>query len=152
MTSRGAGRVPTGYAAETFISESTFRAGHRAIEQNPNAANPKKRKRENKGDAGIVSGAGAYKGPWARYEEERPDAASDEEYGDDEEVEIVYEEDEIAPNPEAAPKKLLGTDYQDSGAEAETSEFMGSQEYDYQGRTYMHVPNGMLELLDIPMC
>ena len=134
--------MPTGFAAETFLSEATFRAGHRAIEQNQNP-NSKKRKRESKGDPSIVSGAGAYKGPWARFEEERPDAASDEEYGEDEEVEIIYEEDEIEENPAPAPKKLAGTDYVDSTVEAETSEFVGSQQYDYQGRTYMHVPNGI---------
>jgi pre-mRNA-processing factor 17 len=136
---KGAGRVPTGFAAETFISESSFREGHRALQP---GANGKKRKRENKGDLGVVSGAGAYKGPWARYEEERPDAASDEEFGSDEEVEIVYEEDELEDNPTAAPKKLAGTDYADTEAAAETSEFVGSQQYDYQGRTYMHIPNG----------
>lgn len=140
---KGAGRVPTGFAAETFISEASFRQGHRAIESN---ANSKKRKRENKGDSSVVSGAGAYKGPWARYEEERPDALSDDEFGSDEEVEIIYEEDEIEANPEPAPKKLAGTDYHDTEAEGETSEFVGSQEFDYQGRTYMHIPNGMLRL------
>jgi pre-mRNA-processing factor 17 len=133
-----AGRVPTGFATETYISEHTFRQGHRAIE----GGNTKKRKREGKGDTSVVSGSGAYKGPWARYEEERPDAASDDEYGSEEEVEIVYEEDEIEDNPAAAPKRLAGTDYHDTEAEGETSAFVGSQQYDYQGRTYMHVPNG----------
>lgn len=137
--------MPTGFAAETFISESTFRQGHRAIEAN-NAANSKKRKRENKGDSSVVSGAGSYKGPWARYEAEAPDAALDEEFGEDEEVEIIYEEDEIEANPEPAPKKLAGTDYVDIEVEGETSEFVGNQQYDYQGRTYMHVPNGTFTL------
>lgn len=144
MAARGSGRVPTGFAAETFISEASFRQAQRA--NDASAANSKKRKRENKGDTGIVSGSGAYKGPWARYEEERPDAASDEEYGDDEEVEIIYEEDDIEEQPAAPPKRLAGTDYHDTEAEGETSEFVGSQEFDYQGRTYMHVPNGMLHL------
>lgn len=135
-----AGRVPTGFAAETYISDHTFRQGHRAIE----GGNTKKRKREGKGDTSVVSGAGAYKGPWARYEEERPDAASNDEYGSDEEVEIIYEEDELEDNPAPASKKLAGTDYHDTEAESETSEFVGSQQYDYQGRTYMHVPNGIL--------
>jgi pre-mRNA-processing factor 17 len=142
---KGSGRVPTGFAAETFISESTFREAHRAIESGKSIS--KKRKREGKGDSSVVSGAGAYKGPWARYEEERPDAASDDEYGSDEEVEIVYEEDEIEANPTPAAKKLAGTDYADTAAEGETSEFVGSQEYDYQGRTYMHIPSGMSTLL-----
>ena len=140
---KGAGKVPTGFAAETFISESTFREAHRAVEANQ-SANPKKRKRENKGDPSVVSGAGAYKGPWARYEEERPDALSDEEFGSDVEVEII-EEDEIEENPSAAPKRLAGTDYADTDGRPETSEFVGSEQYDYQGRTYMHVPNGMSE-------
>jgi hypothetical protein len=52
-----AGRVPTGFATETYISEHTFRQGHRAIE----GGSTKKRKREGKGDTGVVSGAGAYK-------------------------------------------------------------------------------------------
>lgn len=135
-----AGRVPTGFAAETYISDHSFRQGHRAVE----SGNTKKRKREGKGDSSVVTGAGAYKGPWARYEEERPDAVSDEEFGSDEEVEIIYEEDEIEDNPAPAPGKLAGTDYQDTAAAGETSEFVGSQQYDYQGRSYMHVPTGML--------
>jgi pre-mRNA-processing factor 17 len=140
--SKGSGRVPTGFAAETFISESTFRQAQRALEGNPDAANSKKRKREKKGDSSVVEGPGAYKGPWARFEAERPDAASDDEYGEDVEVEYVYEEDEIEAMPEVT-KGLAGTDYRDTDAEGETSEFVGSQEFDYQGRTYMHVPTGM---------
>ncbi|OCK82527.1 WD40 repeat-like protein [Lepidopterella palustris CBS 459.81] len=136
------GKVPTGYAEETYISESTFRAAHRAIESNPSTSNPKKRKREGKGDPSSVFGPNAYKGPWARYEEEKPDAGSDEEYGEDEEVEVVYEEDEIEPQPAAAPTKL-GTDYGETGMGAESSEFVGASQYDYQGRTYMHVPTDL---------
>lgn len=134
---KGAGRVPTGFAAETFISEASFREGHRALEP---GAQSKKRKREAKGDSSIVSGAGAYKGPWARYQEERPDAAEDDEFGSDEEVEIVYEEDDLVDNPQQAPSRLAGTDYADTEAQGETSEFVGAQQHDYQGRTYMHVP------------
>lgn len=145
MAGGSSGRVPTGFAAETYISEHTFREGHRAVE---GGSNSKKRKREAKGNSGIVSGAGAYKGPWAKYEEERPDAASDDEFGSDEEVEIIYEEDEIEENPEAAPEKLAGTDYHDTEAAGETSAFVGSQQYDYQGRTYMHVPTGRLSVSD----
>ena len=147
MAGKGAGRIPTGFAAETYISDHTFRQGHRAVE---GGSSSKKRKREAKGDSSVVSGAGAYKGPWAKYEEERPDAASDDEFGSDEEVEIIYEEDEIEDNPEAAAKKLAGTDYHDTEAEGETSAFVGSQQYDYQGRSYMHVPNGMSPPITLP--
>ncbi|KAF2814960.1 WD40 repeat-like protein [Mytilinidion resinicola] len=141
MNTSTKGRVPTGYAEETFLSEATFRAAHRSIEINP-SSNPKKRKREGKGDPGSVFGASAYKGPWAKFEQEKPDAASDEEYGEDEEVEVVYEEDEIEEQPEA-PASKLGTAYGDALGEKETSEFVGSQQYDYQGRTYMHVPTDL---------
>lgn len=137
MTTSTRGKVPTGYAEETFVSEASFRAAHRAIESAPNPS--KKRKREHKGDASVVFGANSYKGPWARYEEEKPDASSEEE----EEVEVEYEEDEIEPQPLPPPTKA-GTDYEDSGAGAERTEFHGEQQYDYQGRTYMAVPMGEL--------
>ncbi|OCK89889.1 WD40 repeat-like protein [Cenococcum geophilum 1.58] len=133
MTTSTKGKVPTGYAEETFVSEASFRAAHRAIESAPNPS--KKRKREHKGDASVVFGANSYKGPWARYEEEKPDASSEEE----EEVEVEYEEDDIEPQPLPPPTKA-GTDYEDSGAGAERTEFHGEQQYDYQGRTYMAVP------------
>ncbi|KAF2000704.1 WD40 repeat-like protein [Amniculicola lignicola CBS 123094] len=136
---RGAGRLPTGFAAETFISEHSFRQGRLALET---GATSKKRKREAKGNAGILDGPDAYKGPWAKFDHERPDAAEDEEFGEDEEVEIVYEEDDIEEMPAPAPKKLAGTDYQDESI-GERSEFVGSQEFDYQGRTYMHVPTDL---------
>lgn len=136
------GKVPTGFADEIVISEASFRAAHRAVEANHEPPS-KKRKREAKGDSSVVYGAGAYKGPWAKYEEERPDAGLDSD-GESVEVEEVseYEEDDIAPNPIAAPSKA-GTGYQDFGSEKETTEFHGSQEYDYQGRSYMHVPQDL---------
>ncbi|GAB7338468.1 hypothetical protein MBLNU457_4750t1 [Dothideomycetes sp. NU457] len=130
------GKVPTGFADEIVLSESTFRSAHRAIEANHERPT-KKRKREGKGDSSTVYGAGAYKGPWAQYEEERPDASS----GSEEEVEVEYEEDEIAQQP-AAPTKA-GTAYEETGDGRETTEFHGSQMYDYQGRTYMHVPQDL---------
>lgn len=135
------GRVPTGFADEIIISDSTFREARRNIEANHEPPT-KKRKREGKGDSSVVYGADAYKGPWAQYQEERPDTLDSD--GSDVEVEEVseYEEDEIAPNPVAAPSKL-GTGYQDFGKEKETTEFHGSQQYDYQGRTYMHVPQDL---------
>ncbi|KAK8196010.1 hypothetical protein M8818_007161 [Zalaria obscura] len=130
------GKVPTGYADEIVISESSFREAHRAVEANHEPPS-KKRKREGKGDAGVVYGAKAYKGPWAAYEDERPDASS----GSEEEI-SEYEEDEIAPQPTRAPT-LAGTAYEETGDEKESTEFHGSQQYDYQGRTYMHVPQDL---------
>lgn len=147
-------RVPTGIAAEIVISESSFRNAHRAFQQqqahlaNAGAtdltiAGPpnKKRKREDRGDASVVYGAGSYKGPWARYEEHRPDL-SEGESGSDEEVEVEYEEDAIEAQP-SAPKSKAGTAYEADSAAEETTTFHGAEEHDYQGRTYMHIPQDL---------
>ncbi|KAK7518892.1 WD40-repeat-containing domain protein [Phyllosticta citriasiana] len=138
MAGNTKGRVPTGFADEIVISEASFRSAHRARES---AAEPpaKKLKREEKGDASIVYGKGAYKGPWARYEYERPDANSEEEGSD---VEIIYEEDEIEEQP-AAPATKEGTDYETVNGANEKTIFHGSSLHDYQGRTYMHIPQDL---------
>lgn len=140
------GRVPTGYAEEVIISESSFRIGRRA---NESALVPsKKRKREHRGDSSIVYGDGAYKGPWASYEERRPDITDslsgeeDVDVVEEEEEEAGYEEDAIAPQPRA-PIDKSGTAYAETGDGSEYSTFEGSEEFDYQGRTYMHVPQDL---------
>ena len=159
------GRIPTGYASEIVLSESSFRAAHRAnLPSSSSALNSKststdlitgtttaqpppshkrKREREQRGDSSVVYGANAYKGPWARFAEEAPDAPSpsnsDGQEDDDVEVEYVYEEDLIAAQP-AAPASKAGTAYEENKTGRESSEFHGTQERDYQGRTYMHVP------------
>ncbi|KAI7188994.1 WD40 repeat-like protein [Hortaea werneckii] len=138
------GKVPTGFAQEIALSEQSFRNLHR--EEQDKAASGKKRKRETKGDSGVVFGAGAYKGPWAKYEERRIDSDSGEEVEvsgseDGSDVEVVYEEDAIAPMPERP--SLAGTGYEQISADKESTVFEGSQQYDYQGRTYMHVPQDL---------
>ena len=100
-----------------------------------------RRKRQRKGDASIVDGDGAYKGPWARYQDEEQAIADEaalagEQLASDEE----YEEEAIVPASNPIPNKL-GTDYTD--IETEKTEFQGSAEFDYQGRTYMHVPQDL---------
>ncbi|KAK3723005.1 hypothetical protein LTR37_002151 [Vermiconidia calcicola] len=139
------GKVPTGYAEEIAISEQSFRNLHRDVQSQQRAGH--KRKRETKGDSSVVYGSGAYKGPWARYEEKGIDSDSGDEVeveievqdGDESGEEVVeYEEDAIAPVP------TRGTGYGDSdSAEKEKTVFEGSQQYDYQGRTYMHVPQDL---------
>jgi pre-mRNA-processing factor 17 len=124
------GSVPTGFADEIVISESTFRSAHNAIESNSQPS--KKRKREEKGDSSVVYGPGAYKGPWAKFKEEAPEESS----GSEEEIEVTDSEDE-----QVEPLQMA-TDYQPKNME-ETTEFHGSDMYDYQGRTYMHIPADM---------
>jgi pre-mRNA-processing factor 17 len=86
-----------------------------------------KPKRQSKGDSSIVNGEGAYLGPWASYEE----PAKDE---DEEQVPLA------APT-QTEPKVHKPID--DSLDGKETSTFHGSSEFDYLGRTYMHVPRDL---------
>ena len=134
--------ILTGHAEEIAVSDITFRTQHRKYLQRnskPDAPAPAKRQR---GDASIVSGDGAYKGPWAKFEgddeqysEEEGSLASDEEY---------EEEGTVAPGPSAtAPMPKASTAYASDDPNSETTEFHGSQQFDYQGRTYMHIPQDL---------
>jgi pre-mRNA-processing factor 17 len=154
--------VPTGYAQEIYVSEHTFRTQHQAIQRRggPNAQYMSgvlrkeedariRSKRQKKGDATVVDGEGAYVGPWASYKAEQygeevgegEELGSDEEY---EEVEVTDEEDVIESGtvipalPQAIAKRK-----EDEELGEETTEFHGSEERDYQGRTYMHVPKDL---------
>jgi pre-mRNA-processing factor 17 len=96
-----------------------------------------RRKRQRKGDASIVDGEGAYLGPWARYEhddevyEEEAAEAGHELASDEEYVEEGEEEIPLSKMP------AMATDYQDDASQTETTEFHGSEQFDYLGRTYM---------------
>ncbi|KAI9797700.1 MAG: hypothetical protein M1833_005361 [Piccolia ochrophora] len=164
--------VLTGYAEEAAFSDATFTAQHRTFQslgysKDPSAngafvgdtaaaarfggldvvqMRPRKedsealrRKRQRKGDPSIVDGDDAYKGPWARYQDEESAlqaeaAMAGEELASDEE----YVEDALtAPAPAPAPS---ATAYR---KETETTAFHGESLYDYQGRTYMHVPQDL---------
>ncbi|KAL7753380.1 hypothetical protein RI367_001155 [Sorochytrium milnesiophthora] len=116
----------------------------------------RKRKRKNKGDASVLDGDAAYKGPWAGFEDD--DQLDTEPYIDDE-VPV----DKVVPPPDtdktstaaaaapAAPVSIPAPDEETlantkvksklitPGSERTT--FHGKEMYDYQGRTYMSVPN-----------
>ncbi|KKZ64107.1 hypothetical protein EMCG_01605 [[Emmonsia] crescens] len=102
-----------------------------------------RRKRQKKGDSSIVEGEGAYVGPWARYEdddhmyEEEVDLAGRELASDEE-----YIEEAIVPSNVPAMDKRA-TAYKEDTSQTETTEFHGSEQFDYQGRTYMHVPQDL---------
>lgn len=149
--------VLTGFAQEVAISEHTFRSQHRAVERGPGRdyrggmaekeeSARIRAKRQKKGDATIAEGDGAYVGPWASYKrdeyedvEEGDELASDEEYEEVEEEEEVIESGAVVPAlPQAIAKRK-----EDEENGAETSRFEGSEQYDYQGRTYMHVPQDL---------
>lgn len=168
--------VLTGTAAETVLSESTFRTEHRTFQSlgytrdpsiegayvgDQNAAvryggrdvvqlKPTKgesaairAKRQKKGNASIVEGTGSYLGPWATYRDDDVVYAEeavppDQELASDEEW---VEEGIVDTNLPAPPKGA--TAYQEDSATSESTEFHGGSLYDYQGRTYMHVPQDL---------
>ncbi|KKA26780.1 hypothetical protein TD95_003157 [Thielaviopsis punctulata] len=152
--------VLTGFAEETLVSEHTFRTKHRAIERRggperefKSSTDVKKEAaqlratREKKGDATIVEGAGAYVGPWAKYKPKYEEVGEDEELASDEEyeeVEVTDDEDVVASGAiTSAPAISLQKRKEIESLGDETTTFHGSEEFDYQGRTYMHVPQDL---------
>ncbi|TLD27303.1 hypothetical protein PspLS_05312 [Pyricularia sp. CBS 133598] len=160
--------VLTGFAEETFVSEHTFRSKHRAVERRggperefQSGAEVKaeaariRKMREGKGSALVAEGDGEYKGPWASYKSRQArgvevelegggeELASDEEY---EIVEVEDDEDEDVVESGAvvqAPAEALARRQQVEDLGDETTTFHGSELHDYQGRTYMHVPQDL---------
>jgi pre-mRNA-processing factor 17 len=151
--------VLTGHAEEMFISEHAFRTQHRAVESRygPNSALLSgaaakeeaariRAKRQKKGDATIAEGDGAYVGPWAKYKQEEYDeVGEDEELASDEEYEEVEEEEDVIESGAVipAPPQALAKRQEEENEGQETTQFHGSEQYDYQGRTYMHVPQDL---------
>lgn len=157
--------VLTGLAEETYISEHTFRSKHRAVERRGGPEREfvtgKRQKeinkalrsqREGKGSATIADGDGAYVGPWAKYkrdEYELVEVDDGEELGS--EYEIVTDEDGDGQEEEVvesgtvvkAPAENLARRKQIEELGEETTTFHGSEEHDYLGRTYMHVPQDL---------
>ena len=170
--------VPTGRAEETFLSEHDFRAKHRAVER---AGGPERQHRsgaeardearriragrDDKGDAIIPEGDGAYMGPWAAYgrqdvegedvnEYVNEDVNGGEQFGSDDEYEIVEvvegedgSEDEHNDIIESgtvlrAPQQAIARrkEVEELGSETTT---LHVEEHDYLGRTYMHVPQDL---------
>ncbi|KAI9743560.1 MAG: hypothetical protein M1818_002875 [Claussenomyces sp. TS43310] len=150
--------VLTGYAQEVYLSEHTFRSQHRAIEQkggpqrehlggaaSKEEAARLRAKRQRKGDATIAEGEGAYVGPWAKYkQEEYEELGEDEELASDEEYEEVEEEEVVESGAvvPALPQAIVQRKEAEEEGQ-ETTQFHGTEEYDYQGRTYMHVPQDL---------
>lgn len=107
-----------------------------------------RKKRQKKGDASIVDGEGSYLGPWAKYQDDdalyqEEAAEADRALASDEE----WVEEAIAPSNVPAMNKSA-TAYEDDAGVAETTELHASEYFDengrdYQGRTYMHVPQDL---------
>ena len=152
--------VLTGTASETYLSEHTFRSKHQAVErkggpqrsyltgEDIKQANARLRStRESKGNATVVEGPNSYVGPWARYKKDDFEVVGeDEPLASDEEYEIVEEEEgDIIESGTVlrAPAESLARRKEVAELGDETTIFHGSQEFDYQGRTYMHIPQDL---------
>src|SRR5271163_447504 len=150
--------VLTGYAQEIYLSEHTFRSQHQAVQRRggPEAqykggaaskeeAARIRAKRQKKGDATIVEGDDAYVGPWAKYKQyEYEEIGEDEELASDEEYEEVEEEEVIESGAvvPALPQSIAKRKEEEEEGQ-ETTTFHGEELYDYQGRTYMHIPQDL---------
>lgn len=151
----------TGFAEEAFLSEHTFRSKHRAIERRggpqrehrsaktfKDQSAKLRANREAKGNSSISEGPGSYVGPWARYNRsEYATVDEDEALASDEEYEIVEEETEedvVASGTVVQPPEVaLARRREVEKLGNETTTFHGSQEYDYQGRSFMHIPQDL---------
>lgn len=147
--------VLTGLAQEAFLSEHAFRTKHRAVERKGGPereyrtntqlkaeASRLRAVREQKGNAAITEGPGAYVGPWAKFSRQDYEViGNNERLASDEEYEVAEDEDVVESGivvqaPETA--IVRRKEVEELGDEATT--FHGSEEFDYQGRTYMHIP------------
>ncbi|OLL23387.1 Pre-mRNA-processing factor 17 [Neolecta irregularis DAH-3] len=89
-----------------------------------------KTKRQKKGDPAVIDGHNAYRGPWAKYENIHPDPPLD-----------LSDESDHQPAPPPLPAENLSLDplvHAD-----ESTAFHGHSKTDYQGRSYIHVPQDL---------
>ncbi|EAZ62910.2 predicted protein [Scheffersomyces stipitis CBS 6054] len=78
-----------------------------------------------------------YLGPWARYESESEDL--DQENEAEVKTEEYYNNDKKNEQESDNEASNVGSDNENENDPKSTTEFLGSQEHDYLGRTYMHV-------------
>ncbi|KAG7727878.1 hypothetical protein KL930_004842 [Ogataea haglerorum] len=128
-------RTVTGFIETEMMDSLQFQRNKRLYEQGPQEpengqfksrkqrAKELKNRRKSKGDPGELDGENAYRGPWASYSESEGDA------------ELEPEE------AEAASEAASGSEPEEEQTVEETTTFYGGSQYDYLGRTYMHVPN-----------
>ncbi|KAF7722134.1 hypothetical protein EC973_003678 [Apophysomyces ossiformis] len=148
----GEGMMGTGYVGN--LARAADLGGASIHDRLPQHLRPNKdvrKRREKKGDSGVLEGENAYKGPWAGYEFDRkePETAA---------VEVPEEEQEEVKAVPAVPAKAAAaaaTPPKKKHAREEpgneTTIFHGESETDYLGRTYMAVPQDLdINLLGEP--
>lgn len=151
--------VLTGHAEETFLSEHAFRSKHRAVErkggpereyQNGAALKDEAARiragRQGKGDAAITEGPGSYVGPWAKHSMDKYEVVSEgDDPQSDEEAEVLEVDEDVVESGTVlrAPAVAIARRKEVEELGNETTTFHGMEELDYQGRTYMHVPQDL---------
>ncbi|GAC98337.1 hypothetical protein PHSY_005930 [Pseudozyma hubeiensis SY62] len=128
-------------------SAADVRAAKGAVYRGAGAEKARKKKRDGTvGDPGVVDGEGAYVGPWAKWKGDENVAV--QLLGEDSSVGPTQQELKAAQaKADAREKDKLRAEQERKKAEEEEPEkvteksiFHGKSMYDYQGRTYMHVP------------
>ncbi|KAK0519882.1 hypothetical protein OC842_007288 [Tilletia horrida] len=101
------------------------------------AAKQLRKKRKQTGDADVVDGEGAYVGPWAGWEGEQQMSVPEGVGPSEEEIRLA--EEKSAKRQRDAEAMQEKRRKEEKGGQ-EKSVFHGKSMYDYQGRTYMHIP------------
>lgn len=120
------------------VTLAELRGGDRQTRSNARAM--KKRRKGRGGDAAVVDGEGAYMGPWGGWEGESDPTVMElpQNIGPTPEEIIAAEESAAARARDFEQLERKRAVQRDQGSER--SIFHGRSLYDYQGRTYMHVP------------
>ena len=141
----GYARNPSQFAESEFVGDqekATRLGGASAVEMRNNggpvgyrsmAKEMKKKRQKVGGDTGVGEGEGAYVGPWAGWEGENKEIV-----GPSEEEIRKAEESSTRRKQEEQDVQERRTREEERGSEKST--FHGKSMYDYQGRTYMHIP------------
>ncbi|ANB12632.1 Cdc40p [Sugiyamaella lignohabitans] len=138
------------------LEKARVNLGRDASMFRPDKAQQKQvRSKRSKGDPSVLDGDDSYKGPWAKFKEE---STSSDEYEDEvdeedeeedaaaatktndkavEDSETAEAKDTVSPS---EPTTATSTSTSETG---ETTQFHGSTERDYLGRTYMFVPQDL---------
>ncbi|KAG0033358.1 hypothetical protein BGZ82_006132 [Podila clonocystis] len=134
----GAGKEGTGFVGD--VEKAQQMDGATIWDKLPKHLrnNQNQRKRQTRGDASVLEGENAYRGPWATYHGEGIGEISGptEEERDKHDASVKAAEEEKEKRGKATPAKPIATG-------SESTVFHGKEERDYLGRTYMHVPQDL---------